>query len=119
MNTLDDRIRYNESGLVPVVVQDFASKEVLMVAYMSEATLAKTLESGLMTYWSRSRAQEWIKGETSGNYQEVVRVRLDCDGDTLLFHVRQFGDGACHTGHRSCFFRGLDACEEPSRENDP
>lgn len=114
MHRLDDRVRFDERGLVPVVVQDATSKEVLMVAYMSEATLIKTLESGLMTYWSRSRSQEWVKGETSGNYQEVVSARLDCDRDTLLFHVRQIGDGACHTGRRSCFFRPLKTAAKAS-----
>ena len=112
MHKLDDRVRFDERGLVPVVVQDFDSKEVLMVAYMSEATLARTLESGRMVYWSRSRSQEWVKGATSGNYQEVVSVRLDCDGDTLLFCVRQAGDGACHTGHKSCFYRRLKTAAE-------
>ncbi len=113
-----DRVRFDERGLVPVVVQDFATEEVLMLAYMSEETLVKTLESGLMTYWSRSRSQEWVKGETSGNFQEVNSVALDCDGDTLLFRVRQVGEGACHTGRRSCFFRQLKVGGTPSGADD-
>ncbi len=113
-----NHVRFDERGLVPVVVQDSASEEVLMLAYMSKETLIKTIESGLMTYWSRSRSREWVKGKTSGNYQEVDSVALDCDGDTLLFRVRQIGEGACHTGRRSCFFRRSELGGAPSGADD-
>lgn len=95
------------NGLVPVIVQDVHSKEVLMLAYMNEESLAKTRKTGLATYWSRSRNELWTKGETSGHYQHVKAIRVDCDEDTLLLEVEQVG-AACHTGHRSCFSRELD-----------
>ena len=79
-----------------------------MVAYMTKAALWQTLETGLMTYWSRSRATIWVKGETSGHLQEVREVFLDCDGDALVFKIHQQGAGACHTGHRSCFYRRME-----------
>lgn len=94
------------NGLVPVIVQDVESKEVLMLAYMNEASLKKTIETGLATYWSRSRQALWLKGETSGHYQHVKDMRIDCDNDTLLLLVEQTG-AACHTGHYSCFYRNL------------
>lgn len=103
--SLLDHVRFDANGLVVVVAQDHASGEVLMVAYMTEAALRQTLETGLMTYWSRSRATVWVKGETSGHLQEVRGVFLDCDGDALVFKIHQQGPGACHTGHRSCFYR--------------
>jgi len=106
MNLLDD-VRFNADGLVVAVVQDHGTKDVLMVAYMTEATLRQTLRTGLMTYWSRSRSTVWVKGATSGHWQKVHDVRLDCDGAALLFTVHQEGDSACHTGHRSCFYRHL------------
>ena len=95
------------NGLVPVIVQDVHSKEVLMLAYMNEESLAKTRNTGLATYWSRSRNELWTKGETSGHYQHVKAIHVDCDEDTLLLEVEQVG-AACHTGHRSCFYRELD-----------
>ncbi len=79
-----------------------------MLAYMNEATLRQTLETRVMTYWSRSRKKVWIKGESSGNTQEVREARIDCDGDALLFKVVQHGGAACHTGHRSCFYRKVE-----------
>lgn len=94
------------NGLVPCVVQDAESLEVLMLAYMSEESLEKTLKTGLATYWSRSRQQLWVKGETSGHYQHVQEILIDCDEDTLLLKVHQDG-AACHTGRRSCFYRTL------------
>lgn len=100
-----DHVRFDANGLVVAIAQDHASGEVLMVAYMTEAALRQTLETRLMTYWSRSRATIWIKGETSGHLQEVREVFLDCDGDALVFKVHQQGAGACHTGHLSCFHR--------------
>ncbi|MCY4171601.1 MAG: phosphoribosyl-AMP cyclohydrolase [Bacteroidetes bacterium] len=97
-------VSFDDRGLVPVIVQDFEDQEVLMLAYMNRDTLTQTLKTGLMTYWSRSRKCVWVKGETSGNYQIVKTVRLDCDADTLLFQVEQRGGCACHTGARTCFF---------------
>ena len=93
-------------GLVSTVVQDAKSNEVLMVAWMNEEALIKTLESKRATYFSRSRDKLWVKGETSGNFQEVVEVRFDCDGDSVLLKVNQVG-GACHTGQYSCFHNEL------------
>jgi len=102
-----EKVRFGQDGLVVVITQDYQSHEVLMVAYMNIDTLRQTLETGTMTYWSRSRQCVWIKGGTSGNFQEVKSVRLDCDGDALLFEVVQRGIGACHTGRRTCFYRSL------------
>lgn len=95
------------NGLVPAIVQDAISGEVLMLGYMNEESLRKTLETGLATYWSRSRNKLWTKGETSGHYQHVQEIRIDCDEDTLLVKVIQDG-AACHTGNRSCFYRLLE-----------
>jgi phosphoribosyl-AMP cyclohydrolase len=95
-------LKRNPDGLVPAIVQDAASGAVLMLAWMDDEALARTLESRRATYWSRSRQQYWIKGETSGHTQAVREVRLDCDGDTLLLRVDQVGP-ACHTGAVTCF----------------
>lgn len=103
-----DVVMFDDDGLVLAIAQDADTKQVLMVAYMNEATLRQTLDTGRMTYWSRSRQKVWQKGETSGNVQHVRSVRVDCDGDALLFGVEQEGGAACHTGHRSCFFRRLE-----------
>lgn len=100
------RIKFDEKGLVTAVVQDMESGEVLMVAYMNEESLRRTLESGRTWFWSRSRRELWCKGETSGNRQYVREIRYDCDGDALLIKVLQVGP-ACHTGERSCFYRTL------------
>jgi phosphoribosyl-AMP cyclohydrolase len=100
-------VRYDANGLVPAVVQEAATGQVLMVAWMNEATLRQTLESGRMTYWSRSRGEVWVKGETSGERQWLRQAYYDCDGDTLLFVVDQEGQGACHTGHHTCFYRSF------------
>jgi phosphoribosyl-AMP cyclohydrolase len=94
-------------GLVPVVVQDYSSGEVLMLAFMNRQAWEETLKTRRATYWSRSRNQLWVKGETSGNYQEVKEILVDCDEDTILLKVLQRGGAACHTGHRSCFYRRL------------
>lgn len=99
-----DVVSFNDDGLVPAVVQDAETDQVLMLAYMNADTLRQTLDTGRMTYWSRSRESVWVKGATSGHTQQVEEVRVDCDGDTLLFRVTQEG-GACHTGYRSCFYR--------------
>lgn len=100
--SLDD-LKFGSDGLIPVVIQDAANKDVLMVAYMNRESLQKTLDSGLATYWSRSRKTLWLKGETSGHFQNVKTIYYDCDKDTLLIQVEQAGV-ACHTGERSCFF---------------
>ncbi|MCM0753992.1 phosphoribosyl-AMP cyclohydrolase [Desulfovibrio aminophilus] len=95
------------NGLVPAIAQDAASGEVLMMAYMNEDSWKKTLETGEVHYWSRSRKELWHKGGTSGHVQKVRSIRLDCDNDTILLLVEQVGGAACHTGYRSCFFREL------------
>jgi phosphoribosyl-AMP cyclohydrolase len=95
-------------GLVPVVVQDYSSGEVLMLAFMNRQAWEETLKTRRATYWSRSRNQLWVKGETSGNYQEVKEVLVDCDEDTILLKVFQKGGAACHKGYRSCFYRRLE-----------
>ena len=95
-------VRFDDRGLVPVVVQQWDSGEVLMLAWMDAEALRRTRETGHATYWSRSRQEYWVKGETSGNLQDVREIRVDCDGDTLLLLVDQHGV-ACHTGARTCF----------------
>ena len=102
---IEARVRFTADGLVPVVVQDATSGVVLMMAWADRAAVAETLRTKRGTYYSRSRAQLWVKGETSGAVQHVVDVRFDCDGDTLLYVVEQSG-AACHTGARSCFDTG-------------
>ena len=106
MTTLDpaiaDRVKWNAEGLVPAVVQQHDTGEVLMLGWVDDVALARTLASGRATYWSRSRQEYWVKGETSGHGQHVREIRLDCDGDTLLVRVDQEGV-ACHTGTRTCF----------------
>ena len=92
-------------GLVPVIVQDHETGEVLMLAYMNDLSWKKTLKTGKATYWSRSRNELWVKGETSGHVQLVKEILVDCDADTLLLKVSQVGGAACHTGYRSCFYR--------------
>lgn len=100
-----------QGGLVPVVVQDADDGTVLMLAYMNELAFRHTVETGRATYWSRSRNELWIKGESSGHTQEVAEVLVDCDDDTVLLRVRQKGGAACHEGYRSCFFRRVGATE--------
>ncbi|MDQ3156747.1 MAG: phosphoribosyl-AMP cyclohydrolase [Actinomycetota bacterium] len=100
--TIASRLKRDAQGLVPAVIQDAGSKDVLMVGWMDEEALHRTLTTGRSTFWSRSRQTYWVKGETSGNTQAVREVRLDCDGDTLLVLVDQTGP-ACHTGARTCF----------------
>jgi len=101
------RVTYDAAGLVPAVIQDHGTGDVLMVGWMNEASLRKTLETGRTWFWSRSRQEYWCKGETSGDRQYVREGYYDCDGDTLLFRVVQEGKGACHTGNRSCFYRAF------------
>ncbi|HEY4626952.1 MAG TPA: phosphoribosyl-AMP cyclohydrolase [Blastococcus sp.] len=101
-------LRHDPAGLVAAVVQQHDTREVLMLAWMDDEALRRTLTTGRATYWSRSRGEYWVKGETSGNRQWVREVRVDCDGDALLVLVDQEG-AACHTGERSCFFRSVPA----------
>ena len=101
-------VKYDADGLVPAIVQDAQTRSVLMMAWMSAETLALTLAEGRTVFWSRSRQEVWRKGETSGERQWVRGAYYDCDGDVLLFVVDQDGDGACHTGAYSCFFRAFD-----------
>ena len=105
--TNDNLVKFDERGLVPAVVQDAVTHQVLMLAYMNEEALAKTVESGETWFWSRSRSELWHKGATSGNTQRVLSISVDCDGDTLLVRVEPRGP-ACHTGETSCFFRSLE-----------
>ncbi len=102
--SLIDSVKFDDKGLVTAVAQDANTGEVLMLAYMNKDTLAETLETGTMVYWSRSRQKRWLKGETSGHIQKVKEAYIDCDGDALLFKINQTG-GACHKGYISCFFR--------------
>tara|TARA_B110000438_G_C15725105_1_gene611653 strand:+ start:674 stop:1045 length:372 start_codon:yes stop_codon:yes gene_type:complete len=101
------QILFNSEGLVPAIIQESDSKQVLMMAWMNKESLRKTLETGRTWFWSRSRQEYWCKGETSGDRQFVKEAFYDCDQDTLLFLVRQEGNGACHTGEFSCFFRSF------------
>ena len=101
-----DTLSYNAAGLIPAIAQEAATGEVLMMAWMNAAAVARTLESGRVTYWSRSRQAFWVKGESSGHVQDLVEMRVDCDRDCLLLQVRQTGP-ACHTNRRSCFYTAL------------
>ena len=103
-NNLASTLKFNADGLIPAVIQDAENGEVLMVGWMNAAAVERTLETGKVTYWSRSRQKYWVKGESSGHFQHVVELRTDCDKDTLLVRVRQEGV-ACHDGYRSCFYR--------------
>jgi phosphoribosyl-AMP cyclohydrolase len=100
-------LKFDDKGLITTVVQDAATKDVLMVAWMNGESLQKTIENGETWFWSRSRQELWHKGATSGNTQKVVEIRYDCDGDTLLVLVEPAGP-ACHTGERTCFYRSLE-----------
>ena len=102
-----DKIKWNDDGLVPVVVQEAGTLQVLMHAWMNRDSLEKTIDCGKATYWSRSRQSLWTKGESSGHYQNVESIQLDCDFDTLLVIVKQEGGIACHTGRHHCFFMSL------------
>lgn len=104
---MESEIKYDADGLVPAIVQDAATKEVLMMAWMNAESLRLTLKMGETVFWSRSRQEIWHKGATSGNVQKVVEIRADCDADTLLVLVEPAGP-ACHTGERSCFFREME-----------
>ena len=116
-----EQVAWNADGLVPAVAQDAESGEVLMLAWMNREALERTVASREATYWSRSRASLWRKGETSGHVQEVIEVRLDCDADVVLLRVRSVAGIACHTGRRRCFFRRLEGAGAAARwvETDP
>ena len=107
MKELINTLKFDASGLIPAVVQNIETNEVLMVAYMNADTIKQTLETGRATFWSRSRQEVWVKGDTSGNYMYVKEVRVDCDCDCLVVLVNPAGP-ACHTGNRSCFFRKIE-----------
>ena len=104
-------LKYDKHGLIPAIIQDAQNNEVLMMAYMNEPSLLKTIESGYTHFWSRSRQKFWKKGESSGHVQEVKQILYDCDKDTVLIKVMQQGPGACHTGHRSCFYTDINGSE--------
>ena len=104
-------LKYDAQGLIPVVAQDHMTRDVLMVAWMNAEAVAQTLQTGRVTYWSRSRAAFWVKGETSGHLQRLIELRLDCDRDCLLVLVDQTGP-ACHTNRQSCFYTAVRAGEE-------
>jgi phosphoribosyl-AMP cyclohydrolase len=97
-------LKYDSNGLIPAIIQDAETKEVLMMAYMNEQSLRATIETGKTHFWSRSRQKYWMKGESSGHVQEVREIRIDCDKDTLLISVNQIG-AACHEGYHNCFYR--------------
>jgi phosphoribosyl-AMP cyclohydrolase len=104
MNILDT-VKYDANGLVPAIAQDDTTGDILMMAWMNRESLEETVRTKRAVYWSRSRRSLWRKGEQSGNVQEVNSIRLDCDADVILLRVNQIGGAACHTGHRTCFFR--------------
>jgi phosphoribosyl-AMP cyclohydrolase len=98
----------SEDGLIPAIAQDYKTGEVLMLAYINKLAWEKTLETGRAHYWSRSRQKLWLKGESSGNVQIIHDILVDCDDDTVVYKIEQIGEAACHTGHRSCFYRVVD-----------
>ncbi len=104
-------LKYSEQGLIPAIIQSINNGEVLMMAYMNKTSLEKSIESGYTHFWSRSRKKFWKKGESSGHTQEIKEILLDCDADTLLIKVIQHGPGACHTGHKSCFYKNIEGEE--------
>jgi len=106
MQGLDD-LKYDDDGLIPAIIQDVDTGEVLMMAYMNKTSLAKSIETGKTHFWSRSRQKYWMKGETSGHTQEIREVFIDCDTDTVLIKAKQTGV-ACHEGYKNCFFRKYD-----------
>ncbi|RUM30336.1 MAG: bifunctional phosphoribosyl-AMP cyclohydrolase/phosphoribosyl-ATP pyrophosphatase [Aquifex sp.] len=109
------KLRFNDEGLIPVIAQDYRTGEIRMLAYANEEAVKKTLETGYAHYYSRSRKKIWKKGETSGELQKVIEIRVDCDEDTLIYVIEQEKNKACHTGERNCFFRNLegDKVEKP------
>lgn len=110
-------LKFNQMGLIPAIVQDSNTREVLMMAYMNKESLMLTMKTKKATYWSRSRKKLWVKGETSGHFQDVEKIYYDCDADTLLLIVQQIG-AACHTGSKSCFYRQLRLEKDSKTEGD-
>jgi phosphoribosyl-AMP cyclohydrolase len=106
MSVLDD-LKFDQNGLIPAIIQDKENGQVLMMAWMNRESLQRTIDTGLCTYWSRSRQSFWVKGETSGHMQHVHRISVDCDKDALLIAVDQIG-AACHENYRTCFFRDVE-----------
>ncbi len=104
MKLLDD-VKYDPNGLIPAIAQDDATGDILMMAWMNSESLEETVRTNRAVYFSRSRSKLWRKGEESGNVQEVKSIHIDCDADVILLRIRQIGDAACHTGHRTCFYR--------------
>ena len=116
---LTDNLRFDQNGLIPAIAQDWLDGSILMMAWMNKESITKTLESGEVHYWSRSRKEIWHKGETSGHFQKLKGIRTDCDSDTILLSIEQIGSIACHTGQRSCFFKDLEKNEDvPSPPSD-
>lgn len=117
LNEVINALCFDSQGLLPVIAQDATSDQVLMLAWMNKATLIETLETGYVTYWSRSRKQRWVKGETSGHTQELMSLSIDCDGDAILCRVNQIG-AACHTGRTHCFYLLVDNVKQKVRITD-
>ena len=111
-------VKFDKDGLVPVIAQDYHSKHIRMLAYMNEEALLKTLETGDVYYYSRSRQKLWHKGEESGHFQHLKGMSVDCDGDTLLIQIEQVGGVSCHTGNVSCFYRNVDTKTDTAQNND-
>ena len=109
-----EKLKFNEDGLIPAIVQEAGTGRVLMMAWMNRASVQRTVATGNTCFWSRSRQKFWIKGESSGHFQKVKDMALDCDGDTLLVQVEQTG-AACHEGYKSCFFRSVSASGDALR----
>ena len=102
-----EHLKFDSDGLIPAIAQEEKSGEILMMAWMNRESLRATIETNRATYWSRSRKKLWMKGEESGNIQEIRSIHIDCDGDAVLLKVNQIGGAACHTGHRTCFYREI------------
>ena len=102
-----DQLKFDSDGLIPAIAQEAGSGDILMMAWMNRDSLRATVETKRATYWSRSRKRLWTKGEESGNFQEIHSIHVDCDGDVVLLKVKQIGGAACHTGHRTCFYREI------------
>ena len=113
VESLWQKIKFAENGLIPAIAQSIETKEILMLAYMNQESLIKTLQTGKIHYWSRSRQKIWLKGETSGHLQFLEQIYLDCDGDTLLLLIKQIGP-ACHTGKPNCFFQQINFSKDLS-----
>ena len=107
-----DNLHFDQNGLIPAIAQDWVDGSILMMAWMNKESITKTLESGEVHYWSRSRKELWHKAKTSGHFQKLKGIRTDCDSDTILLSIEQIGSIACHTGKRSCFFKDLETNED-------